>query len=118
MTTNANGKQKRTYRWYATPWEILRQLPGVAGYLRPELTLDQLARIAAAKSDTEARLRCSKPSGSSWPACVTSARLETQQGGGGNYPPPRRPLSYLKTQPKKGDSAADHFPLVFRLILQ
>jgi hypothetical protein len=24
----ANGKQKRAYRWYATPWEILRQLPG------------------------------------------------------------------------------------------
>lgn len=51
------GKQKRVYRWYATPWEILRQLPGVAGYLRPEITIAALDQIAAAHSDTEAA-RC------------------------------------------------------------
>jgi transposase InsO family protein len=33
------GKQKRVYRWYATPWEILRQLPGLAQHLRAELTI-------------------------------------------------------------------------------
>ena len=54
VVSNAKGKQKRVYRWYATPWEILRQLPGVAGFLRPDLTVDQLAHIAAAKSDTQA----------------------------------------------------------------
>lgn len=54
VVTGAKGKQKRVYRWYATPWEILRQLPGVAGFLRSDLTMDQLAGIAAAKSDTEA----------------------------------------------------------------
>ena len=54
LVTNAKGKQKRRYRWYATPWEILRQLPGVAGFLRPELTVEKLANTAAAETDTEA----------------------------------------------------------------
>jgi transposase InsO family protein len=52
LTTTAKGKLKRLYRWYATPWEILRQLPGVAGFLRPDLTVDQLTQCAATKSDT------------------------------------------------------------------
>ena len=56
VTVTAKGKQKRVYRWYATPWEILRQLPGLAGFLRPELTVDQLQQTAGAKSDTRAAL--------------------------------------------------------------
>ena len=48
------GKQKRVYRWYATPWEVLRQLPGLAGFLRADLTPDQLAQSARAQSDTKA----------------------------------------------------------------
>ena len=51
---NAKGKVKRVYRWYATPWEILRQLPGLAGYLKPDLTIDELEREARAKTDTAA----------------------------------------------------------------
>ena len=54
VKVDAKGKQKRIYRWYATPFEILRQLPGVAGFLRPDLTLDQLAQQAKEKSDTKA----------------------------------------------------------------
>jgi transposase InsO family protein len=54
MSVTAKGKPKRVYRWYATPWEILRQLPGLAGFLRPDLTVDQLAQTARAKSDTGA----------------------------------------------------------------
>src|SRR5260370_417014 len=54
MVVMEKGKQKRVYRWYATPWEILRQLPGLAGFLRAELTADQLQKAAAAKSDTQA----------------------------------------------------------------
>jgi len=50
----AKGKQKRHYRWYATPWEILRQLPGLAGFLGAELTADQLQQTAQAKSDPQA----------------------------------------------------------------
>ena len=54
LTETAKGKQKRHYRWYATPWEILRQLPGMAGFLIGELTVDQLQQMAEAKSDTQA----------------------------------------------------------------
>ena len=54
LTVTAKGKQKRTYRWYATPFEILRQLPGLAGFLRSDLTLDQLAQTARNNSDTQA----------------------------------------------------------------
>ena len=60
VVTDAKGKQKRVYRWYATPWEILRQLPGLVGFLRPDVTVDQLARIAAAKPDTQAAAEMQK----------------------------------------------------------
>jgi transposase InsO family protein len=56
VTVTAKGKQKRVYRWYATPWEILRQAPGLAGFLRAELTVDQLQQTARAKSDTQAAM--------------------------------------------------------------
>jgi transposase InsO family protein len=48
------GKQKRIYRWYATPWEILRQLPDLAAFLRPDVTVEQLAAQAKRCSDTQA----------------------------------------------------------------
>ena len=51
------GKSRRVYRWYATPWEVLRQLPGVAGYLKPELTIDALNAVAKVETDTEAARR-------------------------------------------------------------
>lgn len=51
---DAKGKVKRAYRWYATPWEILRQLPGLAGHLRPDVTVAELERQARTQTDTEA----------------------------------------------------------------
>ena len=57
LKTGANGKTKRVYQWYATPLEILGQLPGVAGFLRDDLTLDQLEERAGRQSDTEAALQ-------------------------------------------------------------
>ena len=48
---NSKGKEKRVYRWYATPWEILRQLPGLAGHLKPEVTIEHLERAARAQND-------------------------------------------------------------------
>jgi hypothetical protein len=54
LIVNAKGKEKRAYRWYATPWEILRHLPDVASYLKAELTIAQLDQQAQAKSDTQA----------------------------------------------------------------
>jgi hypothetical protein len=53
-TVNAKGKVRRAYRWYATPWEILRQLPDLARYLKEDITLDSLQQQARAKSDTRA----------------------------------------------------------------
>jgi transposase InsO family protein/transposase len=57
VITNAKGKQRRAYRWYATPWEILRQLPDLARHLRPGTTQAELEQLAAAESDTAAALR-------------------------------------------------------------
>ena len=54
LVANAKGKVKRVYRWYATPWEILRQLPGLAGHLKPDVTIQDLERQARAKTDTTA----------------------------------------------------------------
>jgi hypothetical protein len=51
---DAKGKVKKQYRWYATPWEILRQLPDVARYLKPGMTIQELDRQARAKTDTQA----------------------------------------------------------------
>jgi transposase InsO family protein len=51
---NRKGKEKRVYRWYATPWEILRQLPGLAGHLREGVTIQDLERQARAQTDTAA----------------------------------------------------------------
>jgi len=48
------GKVKRVYRWYATPWEILRQLPGLAGCLKGDLTVDELERLSRLETDTAA----------------------------------------------------------------
>ena len=54
VITSLKGKQKRVYRWYATPWEILRQVPDLARYLRPDVTIQQLQQQAQRKSDTQA----------------------------------------------------------------
>ena len=52
--SDAKGKQRRVYRWYATPWEILRQLPDLARHLKPEITVCELEGRAREESDTEA----------------------------------------------------------------
>ena len=51
---HAKGRIKRVYRWYATPWEILRQLPGLAGHLKADVTIQDLERQARTQSDTAA----------------------------------------------------------------
>jgi hypothetical protein len=56
-TVSAKGKVKRVYRWYATPWENLRQLPGLAGYLKPDVTVEELDGTARAQTDTAAAMQ-------------------------------------------------------------
>jgi hypothetical protein len=51
------GKQRRVYRWYATPWQILRQVPDVARYLQPAVTIAGLDEQSQTHSDTEAARR-------------------------------------------------------------
>jgi hypothetical protein len=45
------------YRWYATPWEILRQLPDLARRLREGTTQADLEKQAGTESDTAAARR-------------------------------------------------------------
>ncbi|MDQ6677855.1 MAG: hypothetical protein M3Z09_11220 [Acidobacteriota bacterium] len=56
LRTDGRGKTRRISRWYATPWEVLRQLPGLAGYLKPDLTVDELERRAGTHTDTGAAI--------------------------------------------------------------
>jgi transposase InsO family protein len=57
ITTDAKGKQKRTYRHYQTPWEVFQALPGAAGYLCPGQTLEALTFQSLQHSDTQAARR-------------------------------------------------------------
>ncbi len=57
VVTDAKGKQRRVYRCYATPWEILRQLPDLARRLREGTTQADLEKQAGAESDTTAARR-------------------------------------------------------------
>ena len=63
LVVDTKGKAKRRYRWYATPWEILRQLPGLAGFLRPDRTVDQLAQSAREQTDTQAAAQMQEAKG-------------------------------------------------------
>jgi uncharacterized protein (UPF0332 family) len=57
VVTGSKGKQRRVYRWYATPWEILRQLPDLARHLKPGVMVEDLNKLAAKTSDTAAARR-------------------------------------------------------------
>ena len=48
------GKLKRVYRRWATPWEILRELPDCASFLRQGVRVEAINEQAAAQSDTDA----------------------------------------------------------------
>ena len=60
LKTDNRGKTRRIYKWYATPWEMLRHIPGLAGFLKADLTVEKLDRIADAQSDTQAAITMQK----------------------------------------------------------
>jgi len=60
VVNSVKGKQRRIYRWYATPWEILRQLPDLARHLKPELTEEVMNQRAGGESDTASARRMQK----------------------------------------------------------
>jgi transposase InsO family protein len=56
ILTAANGKRRRVYLRWATPFEMFRELPHCEKYLRPQITLAELDRHAQSQTDTEAAL--------------------------------------------------------------
>ena len=56
IITEANGKRRRVYLRWATPFELLQEAPHCENLLRPGVTLAKLAGIARIQSDTEAAL--------------------------------------------------------------
>jgi transposase InsO family protein len=54
--TETNGKRRRVYLRWATPFEMFRELPQCEQLLRPRVTLAELDRFAQLQSDTEAAL--------------------------------------------------------------
>jgi transposase InsO family protein len=59
VSLDARGKRRRQYKAqdYATPYEKLKSLPGVAQYLKPNLSFAQLDRSAMVMSDTECAIK-------------------------------------------------------------
>jgi transposase InsO family protein len=62
VITAPNGKRKRIYQRWATPWELLQERPNWEKCLKVGVEGAELARYAAAQSDTEAALamQCAK----------------------------------------------------------
>jgi len=56
VLTQANGKRRRIYQRWATPFERFRELPQCERFLRPGVTLAELERFAQQQTDTEAAL--------------------------------------------------------------
>jgi len=56
ILTAANGKRRRIYRRWATPFELFRELPGCQRYLRSGIALADLEGLAQRQSDTESAL--------------------------------------------------------------
>ena len=56
ITIDTKRNERRSYRWSATPSEILRQLSEPAGFLRADLTAYQMRATANQQSDTTAAI--------------------------------------------------------------
>jgi transposase InsO family protein len=56
VLTEPNGKRRRVYPRWATPFELFQQVPHCRNLLRPGVTLAELEDFARHQSDTEAAL--------------------------------------------------------------
>jgi hypothetical protein len=56
VITEPNGKRRRVYRKWATPFEIFSQAPQCESCLRPGISMADLESFAKAQSDTEAAI--------------------------------------------------------------
>jgi transposase InsO family protein len=57
VTVAANGKRRRIYPRWATPFELFQEIPRCQSLLRPGVTLAALQQFAQLQSDTEAALQ-------------------------------------------------------------
>jgi hypothetical protein len=139
IMTSLKGKQKRVYRWYATPWEILRQVPDLAHSLRPDITIEHCSNRHNKNPTRRPHAKCSKPNASCSPACHESAAHESRGNAGpwkarktkSRFPSLPTALgnrwrdSHLPTALgfysypiQKGAPSADRFAPAFRLIVR
>ena len=51
-----NGRRRRIYARWATPFEIFAQMPQCENYLKPDLSIDSLRQFAQQQTDTEATI--------------------------------------------------------------
>jgi len=56
VLTAANGKRRRVYQRWATPFELFRELPQCESLLRPGIVMAELEGLVQRQSDTEAAL--------------------------------------------------------------
>ena len=56
VITEPNGKRRRIYPRWATPFELFQEMPRCQSLLRPGVTLAGLQQFAQLQSDTEAAL--------------------------------------------------------------
>jgi hypothetical protein len=56
ILSQSNGKRRRIYQRWATPWELFQEVPDCESLLRAGVTIAELARFAQQESDTEAAL--------------------------------------------------------------
>src|SRR5882762_56444 len=56
VLTEANGKRRRVYQRWATPFELFQEVPLCEKLLRPGVTLEQLKLVAGSQTDTDAAL--------------------------------------------------------------
>jgi hypothetical protein len=56
ILTEANGKRRRVYLRWATPFELFQAVPQCESLLRPGVTLAELRSLAGSQTDTEAAL--------------------------------------------------------------
>jgi len=56
VLTAANGKRRRVYQRWATPFELFRELPQCESFLRPGVVMAELEAFVQRQSDTEAAL--------------------------------------------------------------
>lgn len=60
ITVDRKGKERKKYDSYMTPYEKLKSIPNVTNYLKPDISLAKLDKIAYKSSDVEFTLTMQK----------------------------------------------------------